>query len=64
MNLFKFSQEMRKLDGGRKYKVALFILAFVNVQLFAGNISEQTWFYVIIGVGSGYALFNQWSKKR
>lgn len=49
-------------DGGRKYKISLFIIATTNVLCFAGCISGGQSVALLTGVGLGYGLFNKWGK--
>lgn len=55
------------MDGGRKYKIALFLLGSANVMLFGGFISSGVWATVVLAVGGGYGLINAsqkiWRKK-
>jgi len=51
-----------KVDGGRKYKIALFLLALSEVNLVGGFIGEKSWMLLVLAVAGGYGLVNAGQK--
>lgn len=60
MNL-KFLNEPS--GGGRKYNIALVILAFNSLALFGDKITDRIWLIATLAVGAGYGLVNVAQKR-
>lgn len=49
--------------GGRKYNVALFAMAFNQLALMSGDVSEKVWAGILLSILAGYGMVNVLQKR-